>query len=352
MRRAFLFLLLIALSHSAYAAKTPRYAITDIGPIAEESAVALNNKAQVVGTFLTGRQRPSPDEVSPYSAFLWQNGKRTDLGTMRKHQNSSPTAINDMGQIVGMLEETDEVPHIHWSEAFLWEHGQMRNIDLPGDYRACIVHGINEAGQTVMIKEGPIPPPTAYWITNSGTHQLGVGEAYALNDNGQVVGAGPLSNEDTNQHALLWQDGKRIDLGKTEARGGATAINNLGQIVISRQVTLPAHNGSPGHLTKALELWQSGHTKTLQLPRRYKLELDHKYAINNKGWVVGTAVGPKTYRTAMLWQDDLGCDLNTFIPAQSGWMLQQATGINDKGQIVGIGTYHGKTHAFLLTPRK
>jgi hypothetical protein len=44
-------------------------------------------------------------------------------------------------------------------------------------------------------------------------------------------------------------------------------------------------------------------------------------------------------------------DLNGLIPANSGWELTQATGINDAGQITGYGTFQGETHAFLLTPR-
>ena len=41
-------------------------------------------------------------------------------------------------------------------------------------------------------------------------------------------------------------------------------------------------------------------------------------------------------------------DLNTFIPKNSGWVLDDATGINDAGQIVGSGTYKGHNRAFLL----
>ena len=44
-------------------------------------------------------------------------------------------------------------------------------------------------------------------------------------------------------------------------------------------------------------------------------------------------------------------DLNSFIPANSGWTLQSATGINDNGEIVGDGVNpQGYGEAFLLTP--
>ncbi len=45
-------------------------------------------------------------------------------------------------------------------------------------------------------------------------------------------------------------------------------------------------------------------------------------------------------------------DLNKQIPPGSGWVLIQAFGINNSGQIVGTGTIHGAEHGFLLTPKK
>ena len=44
-------------------------------------------------------------------------------------------------------------------------------------------------------------------------------------------------------------------------------------------------------------------------------------------------------------------DLNTLIPANSGWFLQYALAINDKGEIVGVGTLNHQFEAFLLTPQ-
>jgi hypothetical protein len=43
-------------------------------------------------------------------------------------------------------------------------------------------------------------------------------------------------------------------------------------------------------------------------------------------------------------------DLNTLISQGSGWELEWATGINDSGQIVGVGFHNGLQRAFLLTP--
>jgi probable HAF family extracellular repeat protein len=43
-------------------------------------------------------------------------------------------------------------------------------------------------------------------------------------------------------------------------------------------------------------------------------------------------------------------DLNSLLPANSGWELTTANAINEQGQIVGSGKKDGQTKAFLLTP--
>jgi hypothetical protein len=43
-------------------------------------------------------------------------------------------------------------------------------------------------------------------------------------------------------------------------------------------------------------------------------------------------------------------DLNNLIAPGSGWVLGNASGINDLGQISGDGLIGGQGHAFLLTP--
>ena len=43
-------------------------------------------------------------------------------------------------------------------------------------------------------------------------------------------------------------------------------------------------------------------------------------------------------------------DLNTRLPAGSGWVLEAATAINDAGEIVGWGRHNGVRHAYRLLP--
>ena len=68
--------------------------------------------------------------------------------------------------------------------------------------------------------------------------------------------------------------------------------------------------------------------------------------INDAGQVVGQSNGH-----AFLFINGKLTDLNSLIPASSGWNLWIANAINNKGQIIGTGTNpNGATRAFLLTP--
>lgn len=55
---------------------------------------------------------------------------------------------------------------------------------------------------------------------------------------------------------------------------------------------------------------------------------------------------------AFLDRNGAWIDLNTLIPANSGWVLVNASAINNAGQIVGTGRVNGgsQSQGFLLTP--
>ena len=52
----------------------------------------------------------------------------------------------------------------------------------------------------------------------------------------------------------------------------------------------------------------------------------------------------------MIWTSGGRQDLNSLIPANSGWTLINANAINNVGQIMGYGSKNGHNHAFVLTP--
>ena len=75
------------------------------------------------------------------------------------------------------------------------------------------------------------------------------------------------------------------------------------------------------------------------------------WAVNDKGQAVGESTDADEVDHAILVKNGVIHDLNNFIPADSGWVLLFADGINERGQIAGTGLRNGEVRSFLLTPR-
>ena len=252
-------------------------------------AYQINNSGQVVGRYLS--------ENWTDNAYVWENGKRTDLGYFGGI-SSLASDINDAGQIVGWFKTTQEK-----FNPFLWQNGKM--IDLG-------TLGFN-------------------------------GGAQGINNQGQVVGYSGLAFGVT--HAFLWENGKMIDLGTLPGFNGSTAydINDAGQAV----------GASANNITQQerATLWSNGQVTDLgTLGGNKTAAVD----INNKGQIVGfgNTTGNGGLAHGFIWEDGTMANVNSLIGADSGWFLQQINGINDRGQMVGqgINSATGKQHGFLLNP--
>lgn len=74
--------------------------------------------------------------------------------------------------------------------------------------------------------------------------------------------------------------------------------------------------------------------------------------LNNHGEVVGGSLteGDENFH-GFLYRDNRLHDLNDFLDPGAGWELIQALGINNHGEIIGIGSYTGQDRIVLLRPR-
>jgi probable HAF family extracellular repeat protein len=74
--------------------------------------------------------------------------------------------------------------------------------------------------------------------------------------------------------------------------------------------------------------------------------------LNNHGEVVGGSLteGDENFH-GFLYRNNRLHDLNEFLDPGTGWELIQALGINNHGEIIGIGTYTGQDRIVLLRPR-
>ena len=301
----------------------PTYTIIDLGTLGGSTARArgINEKGQVVGVADTANGRRH--------GFLWENGQMTDLSTFvptalgealginnnggivggssapwllqdgvltilghltGTSGNSTATAINDNGQVVGFSRISITGQH-----AFLWENGVMTDLHadiLPGE--GGDARDINSEG-VIVGSDGIGADGHAYLLDGDVLSKLGtlggnVSVALGVNDHGHVVGT---SNRTPGPpfHAFLWVNGEMTDLAALGGFNGgsrAIAINNRGEVVIEGEL------------------------------------LYHPLLGMQNVWEM--------------------------IPGDSGWAFLVLQDINDSGQIVGWGSRDGVTRAFLMTP--
>ena len=162
--------------------------------------------------------------------------------------------------------------------------------------------------------------------------------AAGVNNRGQVVGRADLPGGFS--RAVIFSDGAITDLGTLP--GGTMsfgrAINNRGEVACLSNTVAGAFHAC---------LWRDGVMTDLGTLGG---TFSDSGSINNRRQIVGTSTVASGPQHAYIFSKGRMTDLNELIPANSGWILVAATGINDAGEIVGNGLIKGQTHGFLLTP--
>jgi hypothetical protein len=242
---------------------------------------------------------------------------------------SEGTGINSKGEAVGVAFTADSSRSV----AFVFRQG--RTSLLPGEQSRA--EGINDAGEIV----GQCKPPgqkavgAVRWKNNAllDLKICCAGTAKRINGSGQIVG--DTYDLQGHYHAFLWdaEHASRLLSTAGEEYSSALALNQRGEVVVK---------AVPG----GLFLYSGGKFETIDVSQAAPRGL-------NKDEVVVGSFGAKPEgQRAFVWDRAQGLrDLNELISANSGWKLEVATSINDRGEIVGWGD-HGETEnaGFLLVP--
>lgn len=233
------------------------------------------------------------------TAQVLRDGKVYDAGTASDGPlvgggaYSIPHSVNDAGAVAG-----ESHAQGRWNRAFTssfdtWNGGYQPVAMGANGGSVSKALGINSQGTVVGWSDVALQWKNHAFV-GSPSNDIGTlgganSQATAINDNGQVVGQADLA--DATHHAFLYENGAMRDLGTLAGATDSTAL-----------------------------------------------------AINSLGQAVGNSGG-----LAVLFQDGKVIDLNSFLPSDTGWILQTAVGINDIGQIVGGGTLDGQAHSYLLS---
>ena len=315
------------------AAGTIEYTLTDLGTLpggASSEAYAINNYGQVLANGTS----------TPGHPFIVSGGTKQDLGAFPSGRYSWGLALNDLGEAVG---EAD-VNLGQYENAFLYASGTMTNLGTFGGTFS-EAYGINDSGQIVGHATTKAYGDHAF-LYSSGTMQdlqgllpqaYSASTATAINNSGQIL---CNANSSGYLHAFLYSGGTMHYLGTLGGISSeAFGINDYGQIV-GDSVNASGEDDA--------FLYASG--TMIDLGTIPGTGLSQAYGINDSGLIVGECEeGNRNY--AFLYSGGTMQSLTSLISPSVGWTLQDATGINNEGQICGWGLNPaGETDSFLLTP--
>jgi uncharacterized membrane protein len=261
---------------------------------------------------------------------LWRRQSAArELPVPQGFRYAEPVAISASGQVI-----VDAFDSVHRKRgAFIYSGRSV--TALAGEQT--FAHGVSAAG--VVVGESILQGQSraVFWAKNV-PHAMQLccgGTIKAANRSGVMIGE--AYDEEGRYHAVVWdaavlQGSPRVLL--PDAYSAAVAVNDAGHILVQagREVYLEVDSR-----LRKLEL-SPGSTNTAR-------------SMNECDFVVG-GYGPDSDRyRGFLWSPASGFqDLNTLVPPGSQWTVQDALGINDRGEIVGKATLGREDSGVLLIP--
>lgn len=357
-------------------AEAPKFTIVGLGTLGgtTSSALDVNNNRQVSGNSLVTSDPGSTGSL--LRAYLWSSGTMTNLGFMTPIPPSTSTnrfgrgyAVNDAGVVVGEFNNDS-------SRAFVYSEGVMSGLTrLAGGTDNGVALDINNSNVIVGSSSNGTASKATKWTYNGTTYvasDLGTiagtptatGRAAAINENGAA--AGQSTNSAGTTQATLWNGSNIVNITSlgdgtrfSQAFGINESLEVVGSSSTGQTVGELIGTGSSTGITRAFH-WKDVIITELPPFNLYTPENNgsttnyHSTAndINDAGVIVGNSqriAGMPAVAT--VWENGVAIDLNTLLPPGSGWVLTNADGINDRGDITGTGTFGGVSRAFLLERR-
>ncbi len=255
------------------------------------AATGINDRGDVVGGALFNVMTPD-GPVQQSHAFLYSNGKITDLGVIPGDVSSEAAAINNNGEIVGYSAQPQTDPYFDpTTRGFTWIKGKMRAwnaLQSPELY----ITAVNDSGVFVGVETATqgkgAAPEIAIIYVNGKVVDLPVnGHLNAINNKGQAVGTGAINGFTS---PFLYSNGTITYLDNLLSANG---INDAGIIVGTDFSPTPDVTGA---------LYADGvieyHGKVIDLNDVVpsgSMHISSANAINSLGWIVAEADDPNTF---------------------------------------------------------
>lgn len=214
----------------------------DLGTLGGNDAAAslINDRGQVAGVSYTNTT-PNPTTGFPTEdPFFWQNGKMVDIGSLGG-DFGFPRWMNSRGQVVG----SSHLAGDNQEHAFLWDQGVLTDLGTLGG-SISVANWINDFGKATGYSYLPGDSIFHAVLWKNGKEiDLGVlsgyplTEAFSINGREQIVGTSATLDLSV-IHAALWEDGAPgVDLNALVTNNPnvtlqiAYFINDSGEIVAS-----------------------------------------------------------------------------------------------------------------------
>jgi probable HAF family extracellular repeat protein len=329
-----------------------RYIVVDLGA---RVANATGESGRIVGATLFG--------VEIHAAY-WDNSRSPaiDLGTLPGFTSSFAADINPRREIVGAAGIFPTFRPLFWASS------QSAPVELSGVPVGLfgVAFHINPVGQIVgwFLSEDFSVQRAVFWPNSNAapvylpelSNELPHSIAAAINASGSVLGDG-CDADFVECHAAFWASststpvalaspgGQFIYTDILLSGGVGSPLDNAGRMVGY------AHNADFSE-TRAV-FWARSTSPAVILSTAGEFINGGAEAISDGGQIVGNAYDSDFSNLhAFIWPSSTsqGIDLNTVIPSDSGWELEHASDVNNRGEITGFGILKGARHAFVLIP--
>jgi probable HAF family extracellular repeat protein len=307
-------------------AYTARYQVQDLGVLpgdATNDVLDLNDAGQAVGVSY---------KASGWDhGYIWQDGVLQQIGTLAGYDYGRPDSISNNGRIVGQARTTAGDN----TRACMWYQGQITNLGtLGGESWA---KGVNDLGQITGTAINSYGYAQAFLWENGVMRAIGQYETWGMHINNRSEIVGWYINGVGRHRGFVWHDGVARSLATwsnaSTEDDGFNGINDPGQVI--------------GYSHYRAAIWQPDGTMTAV--GTLGGTISTASGINNKGQVTGMSTTSTGAQRGYIWENGVMTDLNTLIPANSGWTIRAAGAINESGQIIAMGL-SDKLHSVILTP--